>query len=41
EVTEVEAMYQRENIPYINSTKYSIEEISTKVLVIAALQRKI
>ncbi|HDV5714625.1 TPA: kinase/pyrophosphorylase [Legionella pneumophila] len=41
EVTEVEAMYQRENIPYINSTKYSIEEISTKVLAIAGLQRKI
>lgn len=41
EVTEVENMYQKEKIPYINSTKYSIEEIATKVLAAAGLQRKI
>lgn len=41
EVSEVEAMYQRERIPYINSTKYSIEEISTKILATAGLKRKI
>ena len=41
EVKEVEAMYQKEKIPYINSTKYSIEEISTKILASARLQRKI
>jgi regulator of PEP synthase PpsR (kinase-PPPase family) len=41
EVTEVEAMYQKEGIPYINSTKYSIEEIATKVLSAAGLQRKL
>lgn len=41
EVTEVEAMYQREKIPYINSTKYSIEEIATKILASSGLQRKI
>ncbi len=41
EVTEVEAMYQKEKIPYINSTKYSIEEIATKVLASAGLHRKI
>ena len=41
EVSEVEAMYQKEKIPYINSTKYSIEEIATKVLAAADLQRKI
>jgi len=41
EVNEVEAMYQKEKIPYINSTKYSIEEISTKVLAAAGLHRKI
>lgn len=41
EVTEVEAMYQKEKIPFINSTKYSIEEISTKILAAAGLQRKI
>ncbi|MGL5743375.1 MAG: posphoenolpyruvate synthetase regulatory kinase/phosphorylase PpsR [Legionella sp.] len=41
EVNEVEAMYQKEKIPYLNSTKYSIEEISTKILAAAGLQRKI
>ncbi|MGC1182855.1 posphoenolpyruvate synthetase regulatory kinase/phosphorylase PpsR [Legionella sp.] len=41
EVNEVEAMYQKEKIPYINSTSYSIEEISTKILDSAGLQRKI
>ncbi len=41
EVQEVEAMYQKEKIPYINSTKYSIEEISTKILASSGLQRKI
>lgn len=40
EVLEVEAMYKREHIPYINSTKYSIEEISTKILASAGLHRK-
>lgn len=41
EVTEVEEMYLRERIPYINSTKYSIEEISTKILATSGLKRKI
>ncbi|RUR12212.1 pyruvate, water dikinase regulatory protein [Legionella sp. km772] len=41
EVTEVEEMYKRERIPYLNSTKYSIEEISTKILAAAGLKRKI
>jgi len=41
EVTEVEAMYQHEKIPYLNSTKFSIEEIATKVLASAGLQRRI
>ncbi|KTD20098.1 Putative phosphotransferase [Legionella lansingensis] len=40
EVTEVEAMYQREKIPYLNSTRYSIEEIATKILAAAGLKRK-
>lgn len=40
EVMEVEAMYQRENIPYLNSTKFSIEEIATKILAIAEIRRK-
>ncbi len=40
EVTEVEAMYRRENIPYLNSTRYSIEEITTKILAAAGISRK-
>lgn len=41
EVAEVEAMYRKENIPFLNSTKSSIEEIATKVLASAGLKRKI
>lgn len=41
EVSEVEAMYQKEKIPFLNSTKFSIEEISTKVLSAAGIQRRI
>ena len=41
EVMEVEAMYKKENIPFINSTRYSIEEIATKVMAIAGIQRRI
>jgi regulator of PEP synthase PpsR (kinase-PPPase family) len=41
EVSEVEAMYKHEKIPFINSTRYSIEEIATKIMSIAGLQRKI
>lgn len=40
EVTEVEAMYRNENIPYLNSTRFSIEEISTKILAIAGIKRR-
>lgn len=40
EVNEVEAMYRRENIPYLNSTRYSIEEIATKILSTAGIARK-
>ena len=41
EVAEVEEMYKRERIPWLDSTKFSIEEISTKVLSAAGLHRKI
>lgn len=41
EVGEVESMYQRENIPYLNSTRYSIEEISTKIMAVAGLERRL
>ncbi len=41
EVSEVEEMYQRENIPFLNSTRYSIEEITTKIMASAGIKRKI
>lgn len=41
EVQEVEEMYRREKIPYINTTKYSIEEIATKIIATSGVQRKI
>lgn len=40
EIAEIEAMYQREQIPYLNSTNFSIEEIATKILSIAGIRRK-
>ncbi len=39
ETGQIEAIYQHENIPYINSTACSIEEISTKVLSTVGFQR--
>ena len=41
EVSDVEMMYKSERIPYINSTSFSIEEISTKIMSVANLVRKI
>lgn len=41
EIAEVEAMYKRENIPFINSTRYSVEEIATKVMSISGMPRRI
>ena len=41
EVNEVEEMYKKERIPYLDSTKYSIEEIATKILAAAGLHRRI
>lgn len=41
EVAEVESMYKREKIPYIDSTRFSIEEIASKILAATGLQRKI
>jgi len=41
EVTEVEAMYKQENIPFLNSTHYSIEEITTKIMASAGIKRKL
>lgn len=41
EVAEVEAMYQQEHIPYLNSTRFSIEEIATKIMTAAGLKRRL
>ena len=40
ETAQIESIYQHENIPYINSTACSIEEISTKVLSTIGFQRR-
>lgn len=40
EVNEVEAMYRRESIPYLNTTRFSIEEISTKILAKTEIPRR-
>lgn len=40
EISEVEAMYKLEHIPYINSTRYSIEEIATKIMTMAGIKRR-
>lgn len=41
EVSDVEMMYRNERIPYINSTTFSIEEITTKIMSLSQLKRKI
>ena len=40
ELREVENLYRREKIPFLNSTKYSVEEISAKILSQTGLQRR-
>ena len=40
EVAEVEALYRRYNVRYLNSTNYSVEEIATKIMDIAGLSRR-
>ena len=40
EVREVESLFQRENIPHINSTHFSVEEISAKILVEKGVERR-
>lgn len=39
ELREVENLYRKENIPYLNSTKFSVEEISAKILAQTGLKR--
>ncbi|MGE8068338.1 kinase/pyrophosphorylase, partial [Pseudomonas sp. NPDC089569] len=40
EVREVENLFRRENIPHINSTHFSVEEISAKILVEKGVERR-
>lgn len=40
ELREVENLYRKEKIPFLNSTKFSVEEISAKILASTGLQRK-
>ncbi len=40
ELREVENLYRKEKIPFLNSTKYSVEEISAKILANTGLKRK-
>lgn len=40
EVAEVEALYRKHQIRYLNSTNYSVEEIATKIMDIAGLSRR-
>ncbi|UTM58720.1 kinase/pyrophosphorylase [Photobacterium sp. CCB-ST2H9] len=40
ELAKVEAMFRREAIPYLNTTSLSVEEISTRLLDISGLKRR-
>lgn len=39
EIEEIELMYRRERIPFLNTTAYSVEEISTRIMVATGLRR--
>lgn len=41
EISEIERLYLREQIPFINSTSFSIEEITTKIISAAGIKRRI
>lgn len=40
ELKEVEMLYKKERVPYLDSTHYSVEEISAKILAETGLQRQ-
>ncbi|MBC3764298.1 posphoenolpyruvate synthetase regulatory kinase/phosphorylase PpsR [Neptunicella marina] len=40
ELREVENLYRRQNIPFLNSTTFSVEEISAKILAQTGLERR-
>nr|WP_306670766.1 MULTISPECIES: pyruvate, water dikinase regulatory protein [unclassified Endozoicomonas] len=41
EIHTIERIYRKERIPYINSTDYSVEEISTRIMDLAQLKRRL
>lgn len=41
EVEHVERLFKQENIPYLNTTYHSIEEISTKIIAMTGIKRRI
>jgi regulator of PEP synthase PpsR (kinase-PPPase family) len=41
EVDEVENLFERNHIPYLSTTDASVEEISTRIMVAAKLQRRL
>ncbi|MGX5173465.1 posphoenolpyruvate synthetase regulatory kinase/phosphorylase PpsR [Aliikangiella sp. IMCC44653] len=41
EVREVEALYRREKIPSLNTTRRSVEELATKILATTGIKRKV
>ncbi|MGI9275982.1 MAG: posphoenolpyruvate synthetase regulatory kinase/phosphorylase PpsR [Endozoicomonas sp.] len=41
EINCIEQLYRQENIEYINTTDYSIEEIATRILALAQLERRL
>lgn len=41
EIGQIEKLYIDESIPYLNSTHYSIEEITTKIMAQAKIQRRL
>ncbi|WP_087110626.1 posphoenolpyruvate synthetase regulatory kinase/phosphorylase PpsR [Parendozoicomonas haliclonae] len=41
ELQEVEQMYDRNNIPFLNTTHYSVEEIATRVIAQTGIERRV
>ncbi|PFG09214.1 hypothetical protein ATI45_1572 [Marinobacter sp. LV10MA510-1] len=39
EIEEIELIYRRERVPFLNTTAYSVEEISTRIMVATGLKR--
>lgn len=40
EINEAESMYRRERVPFLNTTDYSVEEISTRIIIQTGVERR-